>query len=183
MFSVRKADLGALNQGRETTAAGVVGVDVSDGRVGEEARNERGGLRPFGEFGFDHHVTRIEAAHRERPARQRGRDLVAHNHPFGDLADEDWALLMVRRIGGLVREIEQDHSLADLRVVQRDAAGREVLLLDADAAHAAGRKLFIAQGVEMREGRGIKAGDLECHAASVEQIARVRWPNSDLMLT
>jgi hypothetical protein len=35
----------------------------------------------------------------------------------------------------------------------------------------------------MREGRGVEAGDLEYHAANVVQIALVRSPLSDFMLT
>lgn len=158
-------------------------MDVGDVWVGEEALDQRCSLRPFGEIGFDHHVVGVEAAERERAAGKCGRDDGARGEAGVGLADEDRALLVIRRVGALVGVVEEDDAFADLGVVERDTARRGWLFGDADAAHAARGELFVAHGVEVGEGRGIEAGDLECHAGNVVQIARVRWPLSDFMLS
>lgn len=172
----------ARNQSREAATAGVVSVDVGDRRIGEESLDQSGGLGPLSEIGFDHHVVGVETAQRERAAGKRGRNGAARGEAGAGFADEDRALLVIGRIGALMGVIQQDDVFADLGVVERDAAWRCVLVFDADASSAAERELVITHGMEMGEGRGIEAGDLECHAVNVVQIARVRWPLSDLMM-
>ncbi len=72
-----RAGLGAVDPPRIAAAAGIMGVDVGYGRIGEETLDHRFSLAPIDEVAIDHHPRLVERPERQRPRRaHRQRDVV-----------------------------------------------------------------------------------------------------------
>jgi len=150
-------------------------------RTSEKASDQRVGVRTVDDIGVDHHAGGVEGADRKDAPRHRRRHGVIVGRGFGGaFAHEDWALLAIGRLGGLVFVGEQQHRCADWRIIEAEAAGCAVGGFDADARDAVCGQGVVVKAEKMGEEGGIEAGDAVGHGLGLALRARTYSPLSDM---
>src|SRR2546422_3281212 len=113
----------ALNSGRVAAAPCIVDLQVAGLWVDEKSLEQIRSLSTFTDFGVDHHVLRVEDADRQESRREHLWDRVDSFEGFiSELAHVDGMGRAIRRLRGLVLEIEKKKLLAKFSVLHAHPA-------------------------------------------------------------
>jgi phospholipase C len=156
---------GALDPRREAAAPRVVRLQVGGVGIRQQLLDQRPRRLALAHVGVDHHVPRVEGAHRDEARRHHlGHRVDRVVRAVGDLAHVDRVARPVRRVRRLVRVVEEQQLLAGLGV--RHAHPARHARIVGDDAHGAERGEGVVGEVEQRlERLGIEPEDAKGHDA------------------